>query len=327
MKNLMRIGLMAIIILTSTILQNCGSDDPAPKEDVYLAGFVDEGKDNYSVATIKNGVPTIIGGGDESESVNDITLDGDDLYAGGYTNDYTNMLYWKNGVKNFIPKDPDLGWEEIRKIIVRNGKKYMLAYGPGGTIAHRYYVDDVRKVLPTQGSAEGMDVASNGDVYVVGKNVSEHAAYWKNGVIKELYDGDSGATDIRIVGSDIYILGWYINDDSFPVPVIWKNEVMTEIGDPGAYPYKICVSGKNVYAVGEQTSDDAIIMWKNGEVLSLDTEGHSITRVYDLEVKNGNVYFLTEDQSTGNPLLFKNGTLLAPYDGSFEGELYAIALR
>lgn len=327
MRYTIRIGIVAGLVLGSTLLQNCGSDDPAPKEDVYLAGFLDEGKTNYSVAYTKNGTAKVVGGGDDYESANDITLDGSDVYLAGYTNDYTNMLYWKNGVKNFVPKDPNLGWEEIQKISVKNGKKYFLAYGPGGTNAYRYYVDGVRKILPTQSSATDMAISSAGDVYVVGKSDTYKAVYWKNGVMKELYNGDSGATAIAIVGSDVYISGWYMTDLG-PIPVIWKNEVIEEIGEVGAYTSDMAVSGKDVYVVGQLSSDDTIIMWKNSVEVTLNLDGHSISRIFDLKIKNGNVYFLTRDEATGNALLFKNGEILAPFDGTtYKGELYAIALK
>lgn len=327
MKTQIRIGLMAVLMISSTLLQNCG-DDPSPKaEEVYLTGFVDEGKANYSVAYTKNGVAEIIGGGDVYESPNDITLDGNDVYVGGYVSGNANMIYWKNGEKVFVPKDPNMAWEEIRKITVKNGKKYFLVYGPGGINAYRYYVDGVKTILPTQGIANDMAVASNGDVYVIGKSNSDKAVYWKNGVMKELNSGDSGATAITIVGSDVYIAGWYMNDESYPVAVVWKNEVMEEFGDPGVYAYDITVSGNDVYLAGNKTADDTVVIWKNGVEVTLEADGYSITDINDLKSKNGNWYLLTRDNLTGRPLLFKNGEVVAPFNGTQEGEFYAMALK
>jgi hypothetical protein len=326
MKKITRLGLLAGLFLSSVFIQSCGGDDPTPVERVYAAGLIDDGKTNYSVGYTKNGVVNVIGGGDVYESANDITFDGTDIYIAGYTNDYANMLYWKNGVKNFVPKDPNLGWEEIQKITVKNGKKYFLAYGPGGINAYRYYVDGVRTILPSQGNANDMAVSSTGDVYVVGRSAGSKAVYWKNGVMEELYNGDSDATAITIVGSDVYISGWYMNEESTPVPVVWKNESMTEIGEPGAYTQDMHVSGNDIYVMGWLT-DDSIVMWKNGVMTPVTVEGHSISRIFDIKAKNGNVYFLTRDESTGDALLLKNGELLAPFDGAFQGELTAIALR
>lgn len=325
MKQSTRIGIMAGLILGSLLLQNCSSsDDPAPKTEIYLAGLVDDGKPNYSVAFTKNGALTVLGDGTVSEYTLDCTLDGNDLYFAGASNN--EPAYWKNGVFTHVEKDSDLPWEEYVKVIVKNGKKYFLAYGPAESNAYRYYADGVKTILPSQALASDMAVAKNGDVYVVGKSLSNRAVYWKNGVMSELSTEDSGAAGIVITGSDVYITGYYINEESAPVPVVWKNGVLTEIGEGGAYPNHIAVSGSDVYVIGRLTNDSPVL-WKNGEMTPIGVAGHTPYNLYGLEIKNDDVYILGEDNATGKSLLFKNGALVAPFDGTMAGQFGSMAVK
>lgn len=324
MKRSTRIGMVASLILGSLLLQNCSSDEPAPKTAIYVAGYVDEGKANYSLAFTKNGKLTVLGDGSVSEYPNDCTVDGNDLYLAGASNN--EPAYWKNGEFTHVDKDPDLPWEEYLKVVVKKGKKYFLAYGPGGTNAYRYYVNGVKTTLPSQSIVSDMAVADNGDVYVVGKNLDDQAVYWKNGVIHELSTEDSGAAGVAIVGSDVYVSGYYMNEESAPVPVVWKNGVLTEIGEPGAYPENIAVSGSDVYVIGRLTNDSPVL-WKNGEMTPIGVAGHTPYNLYGLEIKNDDVYILGEDNATGKSLLFKNGALSTPFDGTMAGQFFAMDIK
>lgn len=315
--------MMAGLMFGGLLLQNCSSDDPAPKTEVYLAGYVDDGGANYSVAYTKNGKLNVVGDGSVYEYTNDCTIDGKDLYLAGASDN--EPAYWKNGVFTHVEKDTDLPWEEYQKVVVKKDKMYFLAYGPGGTGAYRYYADGVKTILPSQASASDMAVADNGDVYVVGKNTSDQAVYWKNGVIHELSTEDSGAAGIAIVGSDVYITGYYMNEESYPVPVVWKNGTLTEIGEPGAYPNNIAVSGKDVFVTGWLT-DDTVVMWKNGNVSPLVAEGFTPFRLYDIKAKNGDAYILSAELS-GTTLLFKNGILQTPFDETIEGQFTSLAIN
>jgi|GEM_PF-6332688 len=324
MKKTTRIGIMAGFILISALLQNCSSDEPSPaKTDVYLAGYVDDGKTNYSVAYTKNGKLNVVGDGEAVEYVNDCTIDGNNLYLAGASDD--EPAYWENGVFKHVAKDSDLPWEEYQKVVVKKGKKYFLAYGPGGFNAYRYYTDGVKTNLPSQASVTDMAVADNGDVYVVGKNTSDQAVYWKNGVIHELSTEDSGAAGVTVVGSDVYITGFYMNEESAPVPVVWKNGTLTEIGEAGAYPNNIAVNGNDVYVVGWLTND-TVVMWKNGTMTPLTAEGFTPYRLYDINAKNGDVYILSADIG-GATLLFKNEVLQPTLDETIEGQFKSLAIK
>lgn len=324
MKKTTRIGMIAGFILITALFQNCSNDDPAPgKTDVYLAGYVDDGKTNYSVAYTKNGELNVVGDGTAYEYTNDCTLDGSDLYLAGASDN--EPAYWKNGVFTHVEKDADLPWEEYQKVVVKTGKEYFLAYGPGGINAYRYYADGVKTILPSQGSVTDMAVADNGDVYVVGKNPSDQAVYWKNGVIHELSTEDSGAAGVTVAGSDVYITGYYMNEESAPVPVVWKNGVLTEIGEAGAYPNNIAVSGNDVYVAGWLTND-TVVMWKNGTMTPLVAEGFTPYRLYDIIVKNDDVYILSAEIG-GATLLFKNNVLQTPFDETIEGQFTSLAIK
>lgn len=329
MKNSMRLGLMAGLIVGSTLLQNCGSDDPTPQAtEVFVAGYVDDSKANYSVAYTKNGAIEIVGDGSVYEYANDCTIEGNDFYMAGISGN--DMAYWKNGVRTIVPKDPSQPWEEITQIIIKNGKKYFQAYSPAGTNAFRYYVDDARTILVSPSSVGEMSVSSTGDVYVVGASSTGRAVYWKNGVENELSTQDSGAAGIHIVGSDVYITGYYYNAESMPIPVYWKNGTMTELElseeGVGARPEKIFVSGDDVFVAGQLT-DDNLVMWENGVMTTLVAEGVTLNRLFDLEVKKGNVYVLCKNQSTGKSFLLKNGALVAPFNGTQQGEFSSMAIN
>ena len=89
MKTLFKTGLMAGLLLGTTLLQNC-SDDPAPAADFYVAGNLEDGR----VAYVKNGVLEIVGEAGANEEVTNSFVDGSDFYMVGSSGN--DMAYWKN---------------------------------------------------------------------------------------------------------------------------------------------------------------------------------------------------------------------------------------
>ncbi len=66
------------------------------------------------------------------------------------------------------------------------------------------------------------------NVYVAGKVLAQNgnivAAYWKNGVLTKVQDTsyNSAAESITVVGSDVYMVGYYL-DAGVNKPIYWKN--------------------------------------------------------------------------------------------------------
>ena len=102
------------------------------------------------------------------------------------------------------------------------------------------------------------------DVYVAGQ-ISKitpgiHtlvAAYWKNGVSTTLSDNYWGnANAITVVGTDIYVAGYIIVNDSLnnsiTIGTYWKNGVATSLG-PNTVCTSIVVKGTDVYVAGYST--------------------------------------------------------------------------
>ena len=105
----------------------------------------------------------------------------------------------------------------------------------------------------------GIDVNSNGDVYVAGmvqKNKKEYTAYWKNGeLVKWFRYEDNDWYSEKNVAADsngnVYIPGWWMKGHSSILSTYWKNgnlKKLTSTYDGEATD--VAVSGSKVYFSG-----------------------------------------------------------------------------
>jgi hypothetical protein len=149
-----------------------------------------------------------------------IAVAGADVYVAGNTANLQDHIYhatlWKNGVKNILP-DSINGSNAFRVTIV-NSDIYVAGKVIAGSTLNNipaYWKNDTLKLLELGPGEQGIAVSvavSGADVLVAGfvtRNGISVATYWKNGVPFYLTDGtqNGSASDIAILGSDVYISG------------------------------------------------------------------------------------------------------------------------
>jgi hypothetical protein len=105
----------------------------------------------------------------------------------------------------------------------------------------------------------GIDVNSNGDVYVAGmvqKNKKEYTAYWKNGELVKWfrYEKNDWYSEKNVAADsngNVYIPGWWMKGHSSILSTYWKNgnlKKLTSTYDGEATD--VAVSGSKVYFSG-----------------------------------------------------------------------------
>ncbi|HTH55814.1 MAG TPA: hypothetical protein VL728_07185 [Cyclobacteriaceae bacterium] len=163
------------------------------------------------------------------------------------------------------------------------------------------------------------DIEPNKNVYVVGFTYSlggQSAAYWKNGLLKQLSSG-STATDIEVSGAHVYILG-----NNTTNVVYWQDTTANLLP---VEPYTvseavaIAVSGSDVYLAGYQenliTEANHILYWKNG-VKTILANSNYYASLTGIAVSGSDVHtsgYLIDANWNVTPAYWKNGvqTLLA----------------
>lgn len=132
-------------------------------------------------------------------------------------------------------------------------------------------------------------------VYAVGYSTKndrdQQATLWVDGKAVMLSDApESIATDVFVVGDDVYVSGNYENDNSNRVACVWKNGIKTDLGPANKYSYAngifVTTSG-DVYAAGESENDRACY-WKNGVLTELSKKSSSTAS--NIFVSGGDVY-------------------------------------
>ena len=165
---------------------------------------------------------------------------------------------------------------------------------------------------------------ANENVYVAGytdmTDSTAIAAFWKNGEIQKLTDGNSWAQarSIFVSGNDIYVAGFERKVNENSIAKLWKNGVeqcLTDgVNDAGAY--SVFVFKNDVYVAGNENMCAAI--WKNGNIkyLSDDSNYTTIyTTITSLFISDDDVYAVGYERER-NPQtygltakLWKNGEL------------------
>ncbi|VBB44231.1 conserved exported hypothetical protein [uncultured Paludibacter sp.] len=97
--------------------------------------------------------------------------------------------------------------------------------------------------------------------------------YWKNTEAVILSPLEGEVTQIKVVGTDVYAVGYYQKQSSSSIytACYWKNGTITEL-EEGAFAYGIFIDGSDVYvtgAIGIYAASYKACYWKNGERVML----------------------------------------------------------
>ena len=242
----------------------------------------------------------------------DITVSNGDVYTSGTA---AGACYWINQERYDLPGNGGEG----EAIAVYGNDIYIAGWFNGGSC---YWKNGVKINLTTNADSQsfGVAVRDNGDVYVGGYYMSNHAyipCFWKNGNRSNLprpSGGDGEVNDIAIMdGTMRYYAGYTTTLDNFsgypPKAAYWRHTTRTDLflgGSSmdiyGSKGWGITIYGDDVYVAGstdwyefwgqeETTGGTFPQYWKNKNIRDL--EGGPMTdfgtgEAYDIRVANDN---------------------------------------
>ncbi len=173
-----------------------------------------------------------------------------------------------------------------------------------------------------------LQIASNGDVYVLGMDqidISTKAKYavWKND--SKIFTVDSAYTisDMFVKGNDVYIAGnkydYSINDY---YPVLWKNGV----------EQKLPISSYMAKSVFVSDNDDVYVGLHNGKVLKNNVEytlnTSAANEIHDIAAAGSDIYVLATHSGYKKAAIWKNGNIFQelefdkPFDNIEPGAMF-----
>jgi hypothetical protein len=254
--------------------------------DVYVAGG--SGRD---VGYWKNGLMTTLTTAPSGTSISatGIAVQGNDVYVSGliYTpNAPTKPVYWKNGVLNYLPYNPQTLTGVGTRFIAICGQDVYIG-GDGF-----YWKNGVITNLPNAQSVTAIAISGT-DVYILGQasalSGSSAMAYWKNGVQTYIpYNKNYPITQtsaIAVHGNDIYVVG-NASNNSTDYAVYWKGGVLTPLDAGGsslACATAVTIdAGNNVYISGVLRNSAGLynaVYWKNGTLNTLSTLNSGTTGI------------------------------------------------
>jgi nitrous oxide reductase accessory protein NosL len=341
-----------LVIAFIAILTSCSKDEaktePTPPPvanipvDIYIAGYEKSVNGNKVAKYWKNGIVTELTDGSSNSDARDITLNNGVVYVCG--NEGGVSKYWKNGVATTLGT---AGYNYCNSICVSNDDVYVCGYQSyGQAYAKAVYWKNGVAVPLTNGSqraeALSIEVAGN-DVYVVGTieySVNNYsgpkATLWKNGNPTPLSTKNSSASDIKVIGTDVYIAGDISKEDDSGNynSTYWKNGIATSYPDAiySVYTRSIFVNNNDVY-LGSGGIGFGATYYKNGITTNLtQTTSSTITsKINSLFVLNNNVYATGCEFPNDNsccdwwkPRYWKNGEVTYLTDGTKRAETYSI---
>jgi hypothetical protein len=161
----------------------------------------------------------------------------------------------------------------------------------------------------------GMPETTGATVYVAGDN-GKNPVLWKNGIEQTLSESEGYASQVILVGNDIYVAG-IVNESGDLLPsgpsgqyVYWKNGTPVKIGNPAFLKSgnaSVSVSGNNVYFTNG-------LSWENGSVIPLQGQGGGFVQSV---FTTGNDIYFTGSDSVGDAVYWKNGMLNVVAQGYF----------
>ncbi len=201
--------------------------------------------------------------------INDISLDGCDIYSAGYMNDIYNATaaVWKNGdTTPLYTYCADQNYSEVLGIDVVNGVVYACGFFEQGLRTGCVWVNG--ELYATYPNCKVTDIAyNNGDIYYV---VSEclSMVYKSGEQLYNMYNHYSGecsdVNDLKVVNDDVYAVGFLGYNDC----IVWKNDDLLYL-----HPYAheadfraCCFYDQSLYYVGWDDEGNGLVL-KDGEIL------------------------------------------------------------
>ena len=304
-----------IVTYTSSILPWGESEDTNQEKavNVYIAGMFDGLHAGYVPCMWSDTKMHTLGinGYDEGEvygCVYSMAASGNDLYVAGHQvpppgsepeHYRENATIWKNGAILYDGSDFDLA--TTCDILVFNNDLYAVGLGNNSApyIRKNNEISWLPKRLENKNNWAQSVAESNGNIYVMGRNVTAHNNYfgtnqtffWKNQKLMDyVIDGDGLCMSVQ--DDNIYCLV----EKTDGLLYLWKNGSMTATGLSyshhgivGPNFKQLFIDGEDVYIIGHQ--DDIAKIWKNGEVSMLTDENNDIS-MSGIYVHNKDVYVI-----------------------------------
>lgn len=316
MKQIKLISLYGLMLFILTVACNNNDHPVNPVTDhntVYFStNDYDTTSNGLNILLWKNGVRSSIGYNEDDNRIENMYVNGSDVYIAGYgkptgsTEDRIVAKYWKNGAEHLLP---DFGAQVVYSTdIFVAGNDVYVSGGINASNATKvavYWKNGVPVVLSdsTHYTLANSIFVSGNDVYVCGaEEIAPFryvAKYWKNGIPVSLSDTASVksayANDIVVKGNDVYITGYEVDhNDQYYNAIYWKNGVRTVLayGSRFAYGNAIAVNGSDVYIAGSVETSyliQAAVYWKNGVKVQL-TDGTHQARAQSISVVGTDVY-------------------------------------
>ena len=306
---------MQLCPYTSSILPWGESEETKQEKavNVYIAGMFDGLHAGYVPCMWSDTKMHTLGinGYDEGEvygCVYSMAASGNDLYVAGHQvpppgsepeHYRENATIWKNGAILYDGSVFDLA--TTCDILVFNNDLYAVGLGNNSApyIRKNNEISWLPKRLEDKNNWAQSVAESNGNIYVMGRNVTAHNNYfgtnqtffWKNQKLMDyVIDGDGLCMSVQ--DDNIYCLV----EKTDGLLYLWKNGSMTATGlsySPhgivGPNFKQLFIDGEDIYIIGHQ--DGIAKIWKNGEVSMLTDENNDIS-MSGIYVHNKDVYVI-----------------------------------
>jgi len=328
---------IALLAVTACKKSNQATGPTKTTVDVYVVGYAIAGNGAEIAVYWKNGKIIRLSDSLSNSRAYGIAVQGNDVYAVGYTHDATysvvKAIYWKNGVGTFLDGGPRSS--SATSIALQGSDVYIGGESSdiNGNSFATYWKNGVATMLPPRSVGSFVtSIAINGsDVYFAGGTVFDvngHfvASYWKNGgppVALQLLNGaiSSTTTGIAVNGADVYVAGNSLIDVVSGtthtiryVATYWKNGVATQLTDTTSnnFTNSIATNGADVFVVGStHTSakgNSIATYWKNNVPVQL-VDASPSSGAYGIAFNNTDVYVVSFEamNTVSGVIIWKNG--------------------
>lgn len=150
------------------------------------------------------------------------------------------------------------------------------------------------------------------DGYYVFGSINFSAVYWKDGRPIDVDGSTNYFPDIAVSGSDVYAIGYVVDETKYRGAVYWKNGKMFRLseGNPSLYPTAIAVVGSDIYIAGFEDFglESVALYWKNGEVHVL-SEKDGFARPTAIAISGSDVHIV----GWGVDKIYNNDSTLVMY--------------
>lgn len=234
-------------------------------------------------------VLTSFGDGTTDTQINDIYINGTDIYIVGSerTTQHINVAkLWKNG--EGINLTDGSKNASANGIFVKDNNVYVVGSEDNRSV---FWKNSEPTYLTNKGNnySSAVDIKLSGsDIYILGSErdpvVNRYIVkLWKNGIVTSITDNTYGASgnSLYLHNNDIYIAG-RIFKNNLHFPVYWKNSQLIELergNDYFASASDILIKNNDIYVTG--TSNKVATLWINGERTELSTNNSAATCIYE----------------------------------------------